>query len=170
MADDLQALRQQGREIAELARSIRELAGDDDLAFADTLDGETNALRAASGAVRVVAAMEAMESAAKALSGRYGARAQDFADRAQRARNAIVQFMGDIGEKTLVLPEATLSLANGGQVLVGEPDVAKLPLALVISPPPKPDRAAIKQHLQAGGSIEGCSLSNGPPSLRIRTR
>lgn len=170
MADVLQDLRQKGREIAGLAQAIRELAGDDDLAFIDTLDGECDALRAASQAVRMVGAMEALETAAKALADRYRARAGDFAGRADRARDAIAHFMGEIGEKTLVLPEATLSLAAAGApALVGEPDVATLPLDLTIVTR-KPDRAAIKAVLLAGGSVEGCSLSNGRPSLRIRTR
>lgn len=165
----LQQLRQSGREIAELARSIRELAGDDDLAFADTLDGETDALKAAAGAVRMVAAMEALAEAAKGLGARYGARAKDFSDRADRARDALAHFMGEIGEKTLILPEGTLSLAAGGVQLVGEPDISLLPDHLIRTKR-EPDRAAIKEALLRGESFNGVSLSNSRPSLRIRTR
>ena len=88
MADTLQHLRDCGRYIAPLAAAIRELCGDDDLAFVDTLDGETDAIRAASQAVRMVAAMEAMVVAANGLANRYNARAEDFEIRSKRARDA----------------------------------------------------------------------------------
>lgn len=161
-------LRERGREIAGLAAHIRELCGDDDLAFVDTLDGETDAVRAASAVVRLVAAMEAMEGAAKGLADRYRARAQDFASRSERARNALLSFMGDIGEKTLVLPEGTVSVKAGGALkLLGESEVAALPDRFV-KVKREPDRAAIKAALEAGEAVDGFSLSNPMPSLQIR--
>jgi hypothetical protein len=160
-------LRQQGREIASLAAQIRELCGDDDIAFADTLDGETDAIRAASSVVRLVAAMEAMEEAAKGLANRYAARAKDFSDRAARARSALMQFMGDIGEKSLVLTEGTVSVKAGSRKLVGEPDVASLPDRFVRIKR-EPDRAAIKSALEHGETVPGCELSNATPVLQIR--
>lgn len=169
MNDTLNHLRNRGSQIAELAKAIRELAGDDDLAFADTLDGETDAIQAARGAVRMVQAMEAMAESASGLTGLYSARAKAFEARGQRARDAIAHFMGEIGEKTLVLPEGTVSLATGGVSLAGDPDIASLPDDL-IKVTRSPDRTAIKAALQAGREVPGCALTNGKPSLRIRTR
>lgn len=169
MTDVLNNLRNLGREIAPLAEKIRELAGDDDLAFIDTLDGETDAIRAASAAVRMVAAMEALEGASKALAQRYGSRAQDFADRSQRARDALAHFMAEIGEKRLTLPEGTITLAAGQASLQGDPDVSTLPddYCRVTK---APDRALIKKALQDGYEVPGYSLSNAKPRLQIRTR
>jgi len=75
--------------VIELAKQLRELAGDDDLAFIDTLDGASSAVDAVRSAIRQEAAYASMEEAAKALSQRYAARASDFASRRERIRNAI---------------------------------------------------------------------------------
>lgn len=161
-------LREQGREIAALAAHIRDLCGDDDLAFADTLDGETDAVRAASAVVRMIAALEAMQEAAKGLANRYQARAQDFASRAERARNSLLQFMGDIGEKTLILPEGTVTVKASGSVrILGEADPATLPAHLVRTKL-ELDKTQIKRALEAGEVVPGFSLSNAAPSLQIR--
>lgn len=167
--DTLQHLRNRGREIAPLAQVIRELAGDDDLAFIDTLDGETDAVRAASEAVRMVSAMETLEEAAKALAGRYSARAGDFGERAQRARDALAHFMTEIGERKLTLPEGTVTLASGTPALAGEADVEALP-AEFVRVTKSPDRIAIKKAIQEGREVPGFALSNARPRLQIRTR
>lgn len=167
--DALRTLHDRGREIAPLAQAIRELAGDDDLAFMDTLDGETDAIKAASQAVRMVAAMETLEEAAKALASRYSARAGDFAERAQRCRDAIAHFMGEIGEKKLTLPEGTVTLASGTPALAGEADVDALAPEFV-RVTKAPDRVAIKKAIQEGREVPGFALSNARPRLQIRTR
>lgn len=165
---NLDVLREKGREVAELAASIRELCGDDDVAFVDTLDGETSAIEAARAVVRMIAAMEAMEGAAKALAARYAARAHDFASRQERARNALLHFMGEIGEKTLVLPEGTVSVkASGAAKVVGEADPATLPKCFVRMKL-ELDKAQIKRALEQGETVEGFALSNAGPSLQIR--
>lgn len=169
MADILQNLRDCGREIAPLAAAIRELCGDDDLAFADTLEGETNAIKAASQAVRMVAAMETLEEGAKALAQRYSARAGDFAARASRARDALAHFMGEIGEKRLTLPEATITLAAGSPSLAGDCDADLLPDQFVRITR-QPDRAKIKAALTEGHDVPGYALTNARPKLQIRTR
>lgn len=169
MPDTLQDLRSRGRELADLAASIRELCGDDDLAFIDTLDGETDAIQGVRTAVRMIAAMESLETAAKALATRYGARAGDFADRGQRARDAIAHFMAEIGEKRLTLPEGTVTLAQGQPSLTGDPDVETLaPDYVRITK--APDRALIKKALQDGFEVPGYALTNARPRLQIRTR
>ena len=169
MTDPVQNLRIHGRQIAELAASIRELCGDDDLAFIDTLDGETDAIQSARSAVRMVAAMETLEEAAKALASHYSARASDFGDRAQRVRDALAHFMGEIGEKKMVLPEGTVSLAAGSPSLVGEPAVETVPDRFV-KVSMSIDRAAVRQALKDGEAVEGFGLSNAKPRLQIRTR
>lgn len=169
MTDVLHDLKNMGRAIAPLAQQIRELCGDDDLAFVDTLEGETDALKAASAAVRTVHVMDAMAEATKVVADRYRARAADFSRRSACARAALAQFMGEIGETKLILPEGTVSLANGVPSVIGEPDVDALPDAMVRTKR-EPDRSAIKEALLAGVVIPGCSLSNAPPRLQIRVR
>lgn len=154
--------------IAALAASIRDLCGDDDLAFIDTLDGAGNSIDAAREVVRFLAATEALESAAKALSARYQARAQDFASRQERARSALLHFMGEIGERTLVLPEGTVSVkASGARKLLGDGDPLTMPREFVKTKQ-EVDRAAVKRALEQGVDVDGFALSNSGPSLAIR--
>jgi len=153
--------------VAELARQIRDLCGDDDLTFIDTLDGASNAVEAAREVVRFIAAAEAMEEAARALSDRYKARAQDFASRQERARNALVQFMGEIGEKTMVLPEGTITRKLGSVKLVGEGDPNTMPAEFVRTKL-ELDKTQIKRALEQGVDVPGFSLSNGAETLAIR--
>lgn len=167
MADDLRALTSVPQHIIDLAAFIQSEAGDDALAFVDTLDGCSDVVRAARNAVRAVQAYEAQSEAGKALAARYAARAKDFDDRAARIRDALAHFMSEIAAKTLVLPEATITLAVGQPSLTGEADPAKLPDSMVrISR--VPDRAAIKAALNKGETVEGYSLSNARPRLQIR--
>lgn len=155
--------------LIELAKSLRDLCGDDDLAFVDTLDGASNAVEACREVLRAIAAWEALESSAKALSARYQARAQDFASRQERARNALVQFMGEIGEKTMVLPEGTITRKAGGTKVVGEGDPQTMPAEFVRTKTEVSlDKTAIKRALEQGLDVPGFYLSNGTETLAIR--
>lgn len=153
--------------LLELVRQIRELAGDDDLTFVDTLEGESKAVDIIRGTLRALAAWEEMEGAAKALSDRYRARAQDFAARQERARNALVQFMGETGEKSMTLPEGTITRKAGGVKLVGDADPNELPRAYVRMKL-ELDRSQIKRALEQGQDVPGFALSNGAETLQIR--
>lgn len=167
--DALAELRNVSPHTAALVTAIREACGDDDAAFTDTLDGETSVIDAARSAVRFIAESEAQEEAAKSLAQRYAERAKVFADRVSRTRDALANFLAEIGEKRLSLPEATISLGAGSPSLIGEPDPSTLPDHLV-RVKREPDRAAIKQALVDGHAVPGCSLSNAKPKLSIRTR
>lgn len=171
MADDLRALTQVAPQIVALAAEIRALAGDDDLAFVDTLEGVSSIVSVARGAVQAMYAWEAQGEAAKALSQRYDARAKDFNARAERVRAALFNFMGEIDCRTLTLPEATLSLAEPssvGLVEHADADAAKLPLSLRRTKL-EPDRVAIKAALQRGEAVPGYSLANAKPVLKFRS-
>lgn len=164
---DLRALTQVPPHVTQLAGQIRELAGDDDLAFIDTLDGVTDAVGAAGAAIRMILANEAHSAAAKALSQRYAARARDFEERASKARDAVAHFMGEIAAKTLQLPEATITLSAGSPSVVGDADPNFLPEELV-RVTRTADRAAIKLALLNGDEVPGYGMSNARPRLTIR--
>lgn len=167
MADDLRPLTSVLPHIAAMAAAIREAAGDDDLAFTDTLDGETDTIRAARAAVRMIQSNEALCEAAKEMGNRLLARAKDFESRGQRGRDALSHFMQEIAAPSLVLPEATVTLSAGRPSLSGDADPATLPDDLV-KVERKPDRAKIKDAINAGRVIEGYSLSNSRPRLQLR--
>lgn len=157
------------RPIAELARQIRDACGDDDQAFVDTLEGVTDSVDAARRVVRLLKEAEAFEAAAKGLAAVYGARAKVFADRGERLRGALLNFMQEIGTKTLPLPEATLSVGAGQRKVVGDINPDHLPDELV-RVKREADLAAIKLALENGDEVFGASLSNATPRLTVRMK
>jgi hypothetical protein len=163
---DTRALTQVPPQIAELARAIREAADDDDGAFIDTLDGEGDYISAARKALRFIREREALADAIDDVIRQYQARKAAFTAGASRTRDALGHFMSEIGERSLQLPEGTVTLAAGRPSLVGDSDPFLLPddLVRVVR---SPDRGAIKDALNAGRDVPGYSLSNGKPSLRI---
>lgn len=169
MSDALQDLRQETREVANLAARLRDLCGEDEQAFVDTLDGETEAVEAARRVVRWIAEQQAQEGACNGLAATYKARASMFSERQERARLALFHFLSEMGQKSMPLPEATLSIVAGRVKVEGEPDVDTLPDRLV-RVKREADKAAIKAALEAGEAVPGCSLSNNAPTLMIRVR
>jgi len=164
---DFRELTNVAPQIIELATAIKELAGEDNQTFVDTLEGESTVIGTARAAVRYIQANEALEEAAKALAARYLARAKTFSDRADRARDALSNFMSEIAAKSLVLPEGTVTLAVGQPTLVGDPDPATLPDDLVRITRAA-DKTKIKALLANNETVEGYSLSNARPRLQIR--
>jgi hypothetical protein len=158
-----------GREVAGLAATIREACGDDDQAFVDTLDGETDVVEAARKVVRWLNEQAAQAQANEGLAAIYNARAKLFDGRVESARTALLQFMQETGAKTLPLPEATLTLAAGSRKVVGDLDPATLPDRFVRIKR-EADKTAIKQALEKGEFVPGASLSNATPTLQIRVK
>lgn len=153
----------------ELVDRLRTLCGEDEEAFLDTLDGETDTTDAARRVVRWLVEQDAQADAMKALAETYSARSKVFTDRKAGARNALFHFMEYLGVKAMPLPEATLSIRQGTISLAGEADPAELPDDLVRIKR-EPDKAAIKAALEAGRDVPGYVLSNGSPSLSVRVR
>lgn len=169
MADALQDLRHETHEVSNLVARLRELCGDDDQAFIDTLEGESEAVEAARRVVRWMTEQQANEGACNGLAATYKARANGFAERVERSRLALFHFLTEMGLKSMPLPEATLSVVAGRVSVVGDADPEKLPDQFV-RVKREANRSAIKAALEAGQSVEGFSLSNNPPSIMVRVR
>jgi len=165
MADNLQ---HQAKEVAEFWRSVRAIAGDDDQTVIDTVDGETDAISALRRTVQLAIEAEAHAEAAKALAANYVERRKVLEDRAERYRRAAAAFLQEVGEKSLRLPEATISWRHTGPQIVGEiPSAAGLPDHCVKFQRVKHE-PSIKAALEAGETIPGLSLSNGGVGLTVR--
>jgi len=162
-------LRLVGPQIAALSAHIRAVAGDDDEAWLDTLEGETSAVGAARAVVRQIMEASANAAALKSLMQTYSERKAATEAREDRLRGALLRFMLEIGEKTLPLPEATVSVGNGSPKLLGDPEVNALPEDYVRITR-SPDRALIKKALQDGYDVPGMSLSNAEPRLTLRVK
>lgn len=164
-----QTLRLAGPQIAALSAHIRAVAGDDDEAWLDTLDGETDAVGAARAVVRQIIETDANAEALKVVAATYSERKRAMEVRVDRLRGALLRFMQDIGEKTLPLPEATVSVGIGQPSLIGEPDVETLPEGYV-KIAKSADRTLIRKALLDGFDVEGCTLSNAEPRLSLRVK
>lgn len=165
MANDLS---QYAREVSALWQGVRAIAGEDDQAVLDTMEGETGAIDALRWAVRRAIEAEQHADACKQLAASYRERSKALEDRAERYRVAVANFMQEVGEKTLRLPEGTISWRVAApQILGAIPSAKDLPDSCV-----KLERRAhepsIKAVLSAGVNIHGLSLSNGGVSLTIR--
>lgn len=160
-------LKTRGREIAALAAQVRALAGDDDDAFVDTLEGTTDALEMVSAVLRQVREAEAFAASCRALAASYTDRARRLEEREERLRGALVSFLSEIGEQSLRLPEGTISRRPGSRLVVGQLNPDVLPDSLVRIKR-EPSLTAIKEALDAGTVLPGLSLSNGGETLSIR--
>lgn len=158
-----------GPPLAALSAHIRALAGDDDEAWMDTLDGETSAVDAARAVVQQINEAAANVGKLQSLIAAYSERKRAMEAREDRLRAALLRFLLDLGEKTLPLPEATVSWAMSQPSVVGEPDVDALPEALV-RVTREPNRILIRAALAAGADIPGVSLSNAEPRLVLRVK
>jgi hypothetical protein len=160
-------LQHEERETAGLIARLKDLCGDDEQAFLDTLDGESDVIEAARRTVRWMNEQAAYEAAMKGLADTYAARSKVFAGRVSGARVALFHFLQRLGMRSMALPEATLSIANGRQAVAGDPVGDDLPDDLV-RVKREPDLTAILAALKAGQQVPGCSLSNGAPTLTVR--
>lgn len=156
-----------GPALTALATRIRDACGDDEQAFIDTLDGETDAVEAARRVVRWIAEQDANADACKALAETYAARRKVFEARIESARLALLHFLNGIGQKRLALPEATVTLSTSRPTLLGEPDPEALPDHLV-RVKREPNRSAIVAELAKGNTVPGCVMSNAAPILQLR--
>ena len=158
-----------GPKIAAMSAHIRALAGDDDETWLDTLEGSSDVVGAARAVVRQIVETSANADTLKALIATYSERKKAMEAREDRLRGALLRFLLDLDEKTLPLPEATVSWAMGQPALIGDPDVDALPEGYVRTKR-EPDRTLIRKALIDGFEVAGCSLSNAEPRLTLRVK
>lgn len=160
-------LQSEEAQTAGLIARLRDLCGDDEQAFIDMVEGETEVTEAARAVIRWMNEQSAASEAMKSLAAIYSARAKVFADRDVGARNALFHLLQFLGIPSMALPEATLSISAGAPQISGEPDVEQLPEQYV-RVKREADKVAILAALKRGEYVPGCSLSNTPPRLSVR--
>lgn len=161
-------LQHRAREVSDLWKSVRAIAGDDDQTVIDTVDGETDAIDVLRRTVALAIEAEAHAEACKALAASYVERRKVLEDRAERYRIAVANFLQEVGEKSVRLPEGTVSWRDAGPRLIGDiPSAADLPdnCVRLIRTKHEP---SIKAAIADGLVIPGLSLSNGGAALTIR--
>jgi hypothetical protein len=156
------------RQLENLKVSYPEILEDDE-AWQMSLESETDLPALMTAIVRKIEDAKALAVGTKDRLEELEKRKARFEDRVEAMRQLAFKMMQAAEVSKLELAEATLSLRNGAQQIVGEADPSALPDELCkISR--SPDRTKIKDALKAGQTVPGFSLSNAAPSLSIRVK
>jgi hypothetical protein len=165
------SLERQTAGVKALADAMRPAIGEDDDALADLIEGETDALEAASRLLRWMGERQANSAALKAYEADLAGRRKRLDDGVSTARAALSRFMETVGLTKMERPEATLSLREAGPSVV---------YAIDFNPEGLPeelrrwkceaDRPAVKAALEAGEVVPGATLNNGGTVLTVRVR
>ncbi|OAM77723.1 hypothetical protein A3840_08840 [Devosia elaeis] len=140
------------------------MADDPELA-ADTFEG-MGLNDVLSRLVRQAQEAKAMAAGIAVLIGEYQARRQRFERRNEAMRAIVLGLLQKSGQQRVQLPEATVSIGKGRDrvEIVDEAALPKWALRVVSSP----DKAAIKERLDAGKKVAGAELVTGGETLTMR--
>lgn len=156
--------------IAAVSALIRDILGTDpdEVAFLDTLDGETDALTITDLLIAKMlddaALIDAMSAQIKAL----GDRQARIARRHDTAKAALGAVLDAMGVKKLERPRATVS-RRAGSMSVRITDEASIPSQLCVTKvTTAPDKTAIRRQIEAGETVPGAELVRGEDGLSVR--
>lgn len=156
------------QQINNLRVAFPELAEDEEN-WLLSLESETGLDEILTSIVRQIEDAKALSDGTLERLEELKARKDRFARRVDSLRSLAFKLMEAANIAKRELPEATLSLRAGQPKLVGDADPATLPDELV-RVTREANKAAIKDHIKAGGSVPGYELSNSEPSLTIRIK
>jgi len=159
----------QAKERANLIPRLLEMMPDvDEETLTDTLDGLNDFPELLSWMVRLIGEEQASVEGLKVYIGELTTRKQNAEARIDRMKSVVMEAMEIAGDKSVKLPEATLSVRKGQPKLVVT-DEYRIPDTYYESVPKRLD-AHIKSDLIEGVTVPGAELSNSPPSLTIRRK
>ena len=159
------AIRQQ---IENLKVSFPDLIEDDE-SWQMSLESETDLAELMTNLVRKIEDAKALVIGTKDRFEELEKRKARFEHRIDALRQLAFKLMQAAEVNKLELPEATLSLRNGAQQLVGEADPTAMPDELC-KVSRTIDRTKVKEAIKAGKDVPGFTLSNAAPSLSIRVK
>lgn len=152
-----------------LADYLREagLAEDEQLLL-DTIEGQTDLLECFDSIMASALLDKASAEGITALEEDLAARRSRFAKRAETKKAAIFRAMQEIGLNKVERPAFTLSIRAGSpKVIITDEEQVPETLMRVKK---EPDKTAIGDLLKAGQTLPYATLSNGEPSLQVRTK
>lgn len=133
-------------------------------ALADTLEGLQGELQAkAQNVAKFVLNQEAMAEAIENAAEQMQARAKRLRGRTSYLKQYLLQSMQATGISKIESPDLVLSVKLNPESVVVYDEKA-VPVGLMVqppAPPPRPDKAAIKDRLKAGEEVPGCRLERG---------
>jgi len=155
-------------EIRRLADSIREICGDDEDTFLDTLDGETDAVDVLGKLIQERLEVLGYEATNKELAEQYKRRADKMASKADAINQQMRHLLNAMGVKKVNHALATVSITKP-RWSVEVVDEAQVPTQLKITTT-KPDLRAIKKILDDGEPVPGCRPKVGYEGITVRTK
>lgn len=156
------------QQIANLLLQNPELS-EDEILRADMIEGETDAFDFLRMVERQRQEAASMAGAIASNTAELGLRQERFERREKAMRALMFKIMEAADIKKAELPEATLSIRNGQQKLVGDASPYSVP-AQYTREKLELDKTAIKEALKSGTTVTGFELSNAEPTLSIRTK
>lgn len=143
---------------------------DDEEAFLDTLDGETDALDLLDAEISAVQSDEALAKAIKSCESDLKTRRERIEMRADAHRKNLRLILGAIGISKAERPAATVSI-RPGTLSVRITDEAEIPSQLMRETVTRaPDKAAIKAQIEAGETVPGAEMARGDDVLTVRVK
>jgi hypothetical protein len=141
---------------------------DDEEAFWDSLDGETDALDLLDTFLAGSQEDEALAEAIKAQEVALKTRRERIEMRAAAKRRTLGLILNAAGMKKAERPRGTVSIRPGNLSvrIVNEDDVPSQLMREKITR--APDKTAIKAQIEAGESVPGCELVRGDDIVTIR--
>ena len=155
-------------EIRRMADTIREICGDDEDTYLDTLEGETDAMEVMSQLIQQRMYAKAFQQASKEMAAQYTERARRMADKEDAVTQVMGHLLDAIGVKKLQHPLATISRTKP-RWSVHVVDEAAIPKQLVTTLV-KPDLATIKKQLDQGEFVPGVEIVPGNPGVTMRVK
>ncbi len=141
---------------------------DDDMLRADMLEGSTSLHDASREMLRSIQERQALVAGIEQWIGVLKQRLERFEMGIEGGRRVLLSLMQAAGLRSLVLPEATLSIGAGpAKVIIT--DEAKVPDAMcrIVREPMK---TKIRQAIDDGETVPGALLSNSEDRLTIRIK
>ena len=155
-------------EIRRMSDSIREMCGDDEDTFLDTLDGETDAMDILGKLIQERTECSIYEASAKELAETYTARAKRLSAKQDALSITIGHLLDAMGQTKIQHPLATVSRTKPRKkvVVVDQHDIPSQLTTVTV----KPDMTAIKKQMDAGELVPGCEYLMGSPSVTVRIK
>jgi hypothetical protein len=155
-------------QVEGIAAMLSDELGDDERAYLDALEGETDLYEWCRRLLERIEEDEGVQAALAEQIGDRTLRKSRAAERVKAARQALTALLECARLDKLVLPEATLSVRDVPPKAIVT-DEAAVPDELC-KLTRRPDMAAIKAEVESGAAVPGVSLDNGGTSLTIRRK
>lgn len=158
--------------IATVAAFIRDVLGSDqdEQAFLDTLEGETDAMDVADALIDKMQSDLALAEAIKAREAELADRRRRIEGRAAACKTSLGILLDAMGSAKLERPLATVSRRPGSlsvQILDEDAIPSQLRTVKTIT---APDKAAIKAQIEAGEEVPGAALVRGDATVAVRVK